>query len=336
MCKQNPIRLDLASKIRDFSDRLLADSFSTSIAPTLIDFFGAVVTASTPNGLEGWFYDIVHDPQHGFATFHAPPSANPFLSAEAIAEARATSPRPEFALQELDAEFVDTGGATIFPLTMLLENGEPHADDFACQMIGLTIDSNSGKGGEGRDGYAAVIFGMTMPDMARGSFEGARVVLLDWDIRSLAQGGLAAWMQRVREMAMVWFRRLKPLGGAPTAYIEPAGNGYAIIEAARAQGLNPREIDAKYVAAGKDARALMVEPHAAAGRMKIGRWALDKRTNYRGAIANHLVRQVTGFKAFDKDAYRREDDLYDVAIYAALVSLGDGTEMKWAKLKRVA
>jgi hypothetical protein len=48
---------------------------------------------------------------------------------------------------------------------------------------------------------------------------------------------------------------------------------------------------------------------------------------------NHLTRQVTGFRAFDKDAYRREDDLYDAAMYAALISLGDGTEARWSRLK---
>src|SRR5271166_2007794 len=40
----------------------LADSFPASIAPALMVFNGAVVTASTPNGLEGWFHDIAHDP----------------------------------------------------------------------------------------------------------------------------------------------------------------------------------------------------------------------------------------------------------------------------------
>ena len=294
------------------------------------------MAASTPNGLEGWFHDIVHDQRHGFAVHHAPTAANPHLPAEAIAELRMTLPRLEVASQELDAMFVDTGGATIFPLALLLENGEPHADDFPCQMLGLAIDSNSGKGGPDRDGCAAVVFGLTMPGLARGSFDGARVVLLDWDIRSLAQGGLAPWLQQMREMALTWFRRLKPLGGPPTAYIEPAGNGYAVIEAARVQGLNPREIDSKYVAVGKDARALMVEPHAAGGRVKIGWTALDKRSSYRGVVANHLTRQVTGFRAFDKDSYRREDDLFDAAIYAVLVSLGDGTEARWSRLKRVA
>jgi hypothetical protein len=39
----------------------LVDSFPASIAPALLDFNCSVVTASTPNGLEGWFHDIVHD-----------------------------------------------------------------------------------------------------------------------------------------------------------------------------------------------------------------------------------------------------------------------------------
>ena len=60
---------------------------------------------------------------------------------------------------------------------------------------------------------------------------------------------------------MAWFQRLHPLGGLPQAHIEPAGNGYSIIEVSRAQGFAPHEIDAKYVSLGKDGRALAVEPH---------------------------------------------------------------------------
>ena len=88
-----------------------------------------MVTASTPNGLEGWFHDIVHDPRHGFVVFHAPTIANPHLPVEEIAATRATLPRRSRA-QELDALFIDTGGATIFPLAALLIDGEPHPDDF--------------------------------------------------------------------------------------------------------------------------------------------------------------------------------------------------------------
>jgi hypothetical protein len=121
--------------------------------------------------------------------------------------------------------------------------------------------------------------------------------------------------------------------GLPRAHIEPAGNGYSMIDAARELGFFPNEIDTKFVNLGKDGRALAVEPHAAHGRLKIGRTALDKRSNYRGVVANHLVRQVTGFHAFDKDSYKREDDAFDAVMYAALVSLGDGTERQWAGLE---
>jgi hypothetical protein len=44
-------------------------------------------------------------------------------------------------------------------------------------------------------------------------------------------------------------------------------------------------------------RALAVEPHTTGDRVKVSRSSPDKRTNYRGVVANHLVRQVTGFRA---------------------------------------
>jgi hypothetical protein len=79
--------------------------------------------------------------------------------------------------------------------------------------------------------------------------------------------------------------KLKPLRGLPQ-HVEGAGNGPSIIEICRAQGLHPNEIDTKFVALGKDGRALAVEPHATSGRVKLSRSALDKRTNYRSVVAN--------------------------------------------------
>jgi hypothetical protein len=143
----------------------------------------------------------------------------------------------------------------------------------------------------------------------------------------------AAWLEHGRHLAWGWFMRLKPLQGLPRAHIEPAGNAPSIIEVAQGQGFAPKEIDNAYVALGKDNRALRVEPHVTGGRVKIGRTALEKRTNYRGVTANHLIRQMTGFKTFDKEAYKREDDLLDAAVYSVLVSLGDGTEARWLRLK---
>jgi len=312
----------------------LKDTLEAAIMPATLDYKGKVVLASTPNGLEGAFWEAANMPERGYVVHHAPTSANPHLPSDEIAYLRSTL-RPEIASQELDALFVDTGGATIFPLHALLIDGEPHSDDgFVCDYVGLAIDSNSGKGGPDHDGCAAVIFALTLPALMQGSVAGARVAIVDWDIQSLAQGGVAPWLTDVREQTLAWFHRLKPLRGLPQAHIEPAGNGYSLIEACRAQGFAPHEIDAKFVSLGKDGRALAVEPHATGGRVKLSRSALERRTNYRGVAANHLVRQVTGFRAFDKDAYRREDDLFDAAMYAALVSLGDGTEARWSRLKR--
>jgi hypothetical protein len=124
--------------------------------------------------------------------------------------------------------------------------------------------------------------------------------------------------------------------GLPKAHIEPAGNAYSIIEAAEAMSFNPAEVDAGYVLLGKDNRALHVEPHFIAHRVKIAAGALDKRTSYRGVVGNHLLKQVTGFKTFDKAASKREDDLLDAAVYAVLVGLGDGIEQRWSGLVRAA
>jgi hypothetical protein len=315
----------------------LADTLEAAIGPATLDRAGKIVLASTPNGLSGAFWECATIAEKGYVTFHAPTSANPHLPAEEIAYLRSTL-RSEVASQELDAVFLDTGGASIFPLSALLdENGEPHADDgWTCDYVGLAIDSNSGKGGPDRDGAAACVFAVTVPNVLQGSLIGARVVLLDWDIVSLSQGHVADWIQRMRELTMQWFYRLRPMRGLPQAHVEPAGNGYSIIEACRAQGLNPHEIDSAFVALGKDNRALHAEPHVSGGRVRVAKAALDKRTNYRGVTANHLVRQVTGFKTFDKDSYKREDDLLDAAVYSILVSLGDGTEARWSKLKRIA
>jgi hypothetical protein len=318
----------------------LVDTFDAAIVPSTIDFRGSIVEASTPNGIadDNHFWRVCNQPELGFVEFHARTVDNPHLPVDEVEALRKTM-RPEVAAQELDAEFVDLAGVTIFPLASLLVDGEPHPDDgFTVDYVGLTIDSNSGKGGPDKDGVAAVVFAVTLPMVRRGiaSVEGARVVLLDWSIESLAQGGVAPWIQHVRSLATAWFHRLQPLQGWPQAHVEPAGNAYSIIETARVQGLAPNEIDSKFVTLGKDNRALAVDPHTTCGRVKISRSALDKRTNYRGVVGNHLVRQVTGFRAFDKDAYKREDDLFDAAMYAVLVSLGDGREARWSKLKRAA
>ena len=87
---------------------------------------------------------------------------------------------------------------------------------------------------------------------------------------------------------------------APRLFRWPAKKAQDCRGRARTNGIKESIAD-NTTGIAQDARALMVEPHSTAGRLKIGRSALDKRTNYRGMTANRLTRQVTGFRAFDKD-----------------------------------
>lgn len=116
--------------------------------------------ASTPNGLQGAFYECAETPEKGYAVHHAPTTANPYMPVREIERIRKTM-RAETASKELDALFLDTAGSTIFPLANLLIDGEKHPDEFVCDYVGVTIDSNSGKGGPDRDGAAAVIYAVT-------------------------------------------------------------------------------------------------------------------------------------------------------------------------------
>jgi hypothetical protein len=81
----------------------LTNAFPAAIAPTLIDYAGAIVEASTPNGVEptNHFWQAAHLAELNFVVHHAPTSANPHLPPEEIRALRATM-RPEIASQELD------------------------------------------------------------------------------------------------------------------------------------------------------------------------------------------------------------------------------------------
>ena len=63
--------------------------------------------------------------------------------------------------------------------------------------------------------------------------------------------------------------------------------------------------------------------------MKFARSAYDKRQDYQGAAYNHALAQITQFRAFDKKATKRADDLADAFMYAVLRCLGDGRARRW-------
>jgi hypothetical protein len=304
----------------------LTDAFQVAIAPTLLDYAGSIVEASTPNGVspENHFWRAAHLAEMGFVVHHAPTSANPHLPVEEIAALRATM-RPEEAAQELDALFVDMAGVSIFPLAALLENGQPVADDMAVDTIGVAIDSAAGETGFEHDGTAAVIYGLRQPrNIAQQGAAGFEVVILDWDVRSLALGAAGAWLKHVNDLHRSWIVRLRPRLGLDGFHIEKPAMGLRLLELASEQRIPATALPTDWVDLGKDGRALMAEPHIRAGRVKLAKTAYDKRMEFKGAVHNHLVAQLTGFRLFDRKAGKRADDLSDAAIYAVLRCLGDG------------
>jgi hypothetical protein len=80
----------------------LGGTLGAALMPALIDYEGKIVLASTPNGLEGAFWEAATLPERGYVVYHAPTSANPLWPADEIAFQRSTM-RPEEASQELDA-----------------------------------------------------------------------------------------------------------------------------------------------------------------------------------------------------------------------------------------
>ena len=184
----------------------LTDAFQVAIAPTLLDFAGSIVEASTPNGVspENHFWRVAHMSEMGFVVHHAPTSANPHLPVEEISALRATM-RPEEAAQELDALFVDMAGVSIFPLAALLEDGQPVTDNAPVDTVGVSINSAAGETGFEHDGTAAVIYAMRQPRIAQqgGFATGFEVVLLDWDVRSLALGAAGAWLKHVNDLSLL-------------------------------------------------------------------------------------------------------------------------------------
>jgi hypothetical protein len=315
----------------------LTDAFPAAIAPTMLDYGGAIVEASTPNGVspDNHFWQTAHVPELGFQVHHAPTNMNPYWSPESIAELRKTM-RPEIASQELDALFVSLEGMSIFPLAALLADGQPAPDDGPIDSIGVAIDSAAGEGGIEHDGTAAIIYGMRQPSIAADGFDGGEVAILDWDIRSLALGSAGAWLRHVNDLYRHWASKTHPRMSLDGFWIEKPAMGLRLLEVAAEQRIAAQEIKTEWVEWGKDGRALAVEPHVTKGRVKFAKTAYDKRMEYRGAMYNHALAQITGFRVFDRKAAKRADDLADAFVYSVLRCLGDGRAGRWDRLKRAA
>nr|WP_238486123.1 hypothetical protein [Rahnella perminowiae] len=56
----------------------------------------------------------------------------------------------------------------------------------------------------------------------------------------------------------------------------------------------------------------------------MSRYAYEKTLPFKGAVANHLFKQISRFHLADKNAHKRADDLLDCYMYGLILAFGNG------------
>ena len=136
--KYSKVIIDEAAIVRHLLDKWLL-----SIRPTLTDFRGGALFASTPKGRNDFrkLEDLLRQRSpNDSAFFHAPSSQNPFLHPGEIEAARNDLPELYFR-QEYLAEYVDFGGALVRPDT--IQHGRPDYEYPIVVGVDLAISSKT-------------------------------------------------------------------------------------------------------------------------------------------------------------------------------------------------
>lgn len=303
------------------------DIWTRSIRPTLVDYRGRALVMSNTNGIDpdNFFYEICHNPKHGFVGFHAPSRTNPHLPADEVARFELDN-LPLVYQQEYLAEFVDWSGSAFFTRDSLLVDGQPVPLPYRCEAVFATIDTAT-KVGSKNDGTAVVFWAVIRSNIVPVSADGVvgprySLVILDWDVKQIEGALLETWLPTVFQQLQIFAGQCRAHRGSLGAMIEDKASGMVLLQQARRRGWPATAIDSKLTDAGKDARAISVSGYVYRGLVKISLPAYDKVVNYKGATANHLLNQVVGFRVGDKDA-KREDDALDAFTYGIAVALGD-------------
>lgn len=303
------------------------DIWTKSVKPTLLDYGGRALIMSNTNGIdpENFFYEICHNPAHGFVQFHAPTHSNPFLPREEVAKLKADN-LPLVYEQEYLAEFVDWSGAAFFSRDSLLVNGQPVEDPHICEAVFATIDTAT-KTGKKNDGTGVVYWALVRNNVVPVGADGKvgpryRLVILDWDLIQIEGALLETWLPGIYTNLNEFARTCRSNRGSLGAFIEDKNSGTILIQQAQKKKLPAIPIESELTALGKDERSISVSTYVYRGLVKISKRAYDRVKNYKGTTRNHLIGQVVGFRVGDKDA-TREDDLLDCFTYGIAVALGN-------------
>jgi hypothetical protein len=315
-----------AGRSRDYDDIVIDEAslkkkglreiIEQALAPTMLDRAGTTMTmAGTPKGIDpdSYFYMACEgDKSLGWKEFHAPTWENPWLDPEKVANLKNEHP-PLVYQQEFCAEFVDWSGDAFFTLERFLENGQPVEEPKICDGIFLFIDT-AVKTGREHDGTASLVLAYTR-------WPKPRVVLLDYDIVQIEGALLERWLPQKLKEGEEWALRCRARTGFQGAFIEDKSSGMILLQQAQRRGLKAQAIGSKLTSVGKEERAVDVSGYVYRGWIRFGRHCFDKVVTYKGQTANHLRKQVIGYRVGLKEHV--EDDLLDCFTYGLAMTCGD-------------
>jgi hypothetical protein len=297
-----------------FAGKDMTDIWNKSIRPTLLDYTGFAIAASTPNGddPENFFWQCFNDPKLGFVAFHAPTSSNPLLPVAEIAKLKEEN-LPLVYRQEYLAEFVDWSGEAFFSQESLLDSGVapewPTNPDAVYAVIDTAV-----KGGKEHDGLAVAYFAL------QHRHDDTKLFVLDWEISHIEGSLLEAWIPQVYERLEFMAKSTKAIYGSLGTLIEDKAAGSILIQQCIRRGMAAQAIDSKLTAHGKDERGVSVSGYVFRGMVKVTRPAFEKTVTYKGATRNHFMAQVCGYRVGVKD---QDDDLYDTFCYGISIGIGN-------------
>ncbi len=318
-----------------FNKPSVKDTWEKAVRPTLFDRSGRAIFASNTRGIDDdnhffQLHQMVEAQEPGWGEWHAPTAANPLLPmrradeseadhairrAEAIEEIRREN-APLVFEQEFEANFVSWAGEAFFHLDKMFENGQPVEPPAHCDAVFATIDTAT-KTGKDNDGTAVCYWARTMP-----GFGPHELVLLDWDCQQIEGSLLEAWLPTVFQRLEGFATLCKARAGSIGAFIEDKSSGMVLLQQADRRGWPAHPIDSKLTSMGKVERAISVSGYFYQGKVKITRDAHEKTSVFKGATANHFIKQVTSFRVDDKDPHR-QDDLLDAMCYGVSISMGN-------------
>lgn len=291
-----------------------------NVRPSLSDRAGWCDFIGVPEGRNHYF-ELYEKAKEQFDRLGAasPWGVYEWESAEIIDPAEIAAARadlhPLVFEQEYGGKFVDFRGVAIFGLDKLLVEGAPAPYPRNCDAVFAVIDT-AVKTGKENDGTAVIFFliNKTGPHP---------LLLLDWDVQQIEGALLEAWLpsvfQRLEASAITHGARMGSLG----AFIEDKSSGMVLIQHATGKGWPAQAIPETLTALGKDERALSVSGYHYSGKCKISREAYDKTSMYKGAMRNHLLRQLSDFRIGDPDASKRADDALDCYTYGLAIAFGN-------------